>query len=102
MQNRDAEPLLRMEHIVKRYGDLVANDDVSLKLYKGEILAVIGENGAGKTTLMKVLYGMEQANGGCIYLHGGPVAIRDSAQAIAHGIGMVQQHFMLFDPFTVA
>ena len=102
MQNRDAEPLLRMEHIVKRYGDLVANDDVSLTLYKGEILAVIGENGAGKTTLMKVLYGMEQANGGCIYLHGGPVAIRDSAQAIAHGIGMVQQHFMLFDPFTVA
>lgn len=102
MQNKEAEPILRMEHIVKRYGDLVANDDVSLRLYKGEILAVIGENGAGKTTLMKVLYGMEQSNSGSIFLHGKQLHLKNTAQAIANGIGMVQQHFMLFDPFTVA
>ncbi len=102
MQMKETEPILRMEHIVKCYGDLVANNDVSLRLYKGEILAVIGENGAGKTTLMKVLYGMEQASSGSIYLHGKQLNLKSTAHAIANGIGMVQQHFMLFDPFTVA
>ena len=102
MQENQNTVVLRMEHIVKCYGNLIANDDVSLTLHKGEILAVIGENGAGKTTLMKVLYGMEQAEGGHVYLHGEEIHIKSPAQAIARGIGMVQQHFMLFDPFTVA
>ncbi len=96
------EVLLQMEGIVKRYGDLVANDRIDLALHKGEILAVIGENGAGKTTLMKVLYGLEQPDAGRITLDGKEVAFHNAAGAIAHGIGMVQQHFMLFEPFTVA
>ncbi len=101
MLNVDPAPMLTMEHIVKRYDQLVANDDVSLALREGEILAVIGENGAGKTTLMKILYGMEQPTGGTIRLKGRPLHLRSAAHAIASGIGMVQQHFMLFDPFTV-
>jgi simple sugar transport system ATP-binding protein len=91
-----------MQHIVKCYGDLVANDDVSLTLGAGEILAVIGENGAGKTTLMKILYGMEQPTSGSLFLNGKEIHMKDASHAISHGIGMVQQHFMLFDPFTVA
>jgi len=102
MPNDDTNVMLRMEHIVKCYGDLVANDDVYLELHAGEILAVIGENGAGKTTLMKILYGMEQPSSGSIYLNGKELHIKNASQAIASGIGMVQQHFMLFDPFTVA
>lgn len=102
MRNRKSNPILRMEHIVKRYGELVANDNIDLKLYEGEILAIIGENGAGKTTLMKVLYGMEQANSGSITLREKQLIMKNTAQAIENGIGMVQQHFMLFDPFTVA
>ncbi|MHC1772462.1 MAG: ABC transporter ATP-binding protein [Flexilinea sp.] len=101
MRNKSDDVILRMENIVKCYGDLVANDNVDLRLYRGEILAIIGENGAGKTTLMKVLYGLEQPDNGDIYLNEKKIRIRDTAHAIANGIGMVQQHFMLFDPFTV-
>lgn len=98
----DDRTVLRMENITKTFGTLVANDSINLTLKKGEILAVIGENGAGKTTLMKILYGLEQANEGRIYVNEKEVSIRNAADAIALGIGMVQQHFMLFDPFTVA
>ncbi len=94
--------LLQMENIVKKYGSLVANDTINLTLEKGEILAVIGENGAGKTTLMKILYGLEQANSGNIYINEKKAEIKNALHAIKHGIGMVQQHFMLFEPFTVA
>ncbi len=93
--------LLRMDNIVKKYGDLVANDKVNLTLNKGEILAVIGENGAGKTTLMKVLYGLEQPTSGTIVINGEEIQIKDANQAIKNGIGMVQQHFMLFETFNV-
>lgn len=102
MRNQTDQVILRMEEIVKCYGDLVADDHINLSLKKGEILAVIGENGAGKTTLMKVLYGLEQPDSGSIYLNGEKTAIHNAAQAIANGIGIVQQHFMLFEPFTVA
>jgi len=99
---REAEVILQMDQITKAYGSLLANDRVDLTLKKGEILAVLGENGAGKTTLMKVLYGLEHPNSGSIKIRGKEVHVKNPAHAIAEGIGMVQQHFMLFDPFTVA
>ena len=89
-----------MKHITKAYGPLVANNDISLTLNKGEILAVVGENGAGKSTLMKILYGLESADSGEILINGEGRRIRSPHDAIACGIGMVQQHFMLFPPFT--
>ncbi len=94
--------LLEMKHITKKYGDLLANDDISISLETGEILAIIGENGAGKTTIMKILYGLEQANAGEIYLNGALQDFKNPSDSIHKGIGMVQQHFMLFEPFTVA
>jgi len=99
---KNNEVILQMDQITKSYGTLLANDRVDLTLKKGEILAVLGENGAGKTTLMKVLYGLEQANSGNIKIRGKDIHVKNPAHAIAEGIGMVQQHFMLFDPFTVA
>lgn len=98
----EKEPILEMRNITKMYGTLKANDNISLKLHKGEILAVIGENGAGKSTLMKILYGLEQATEGEIYLHGEKVNIRSAHEAMQHHIGMVQQHFMLLNSRTVA
>ncbi len=94
--------LLEMKHITKVYGSLYANDDVHLTLEKGEVLAVVGENGAGKSTLMKILYGLEQPTSGEIYLNGALQRFRSPHDAIAKKIGMVQQHFMLLNPCTVA
>ena len=94
--------LLEMKHITKVYGSLYANDDVHLTLDKGEILAVVGENGAGKSTLMKILYGLEQPTSGEIYINGELQHFRSPHDAIAKKIGMVQQHFMLLEPCTVA
>lgn len=91
-----------MKHITKVYGTLHANDDVHLTLDRGEILAVVGENGAGKSTLMKILYGLEQPTSGEIYLNGERQNFRSPYDAIAKKIGMVQQHFMLLEPCTVA
>lgn len=93
---------LELNDITKTYGATVANNHISFGLNKGEILAVIGENGAGKTTIMKILYGLNRADSGEIYLNGKKIAIQSVRDAIAHGIGMVQQHFMLFDSYTVA
>jgi simple sugar transport system ATP-binding protein len=92
---------LHARGIVKRYGSLLANNDVSLELRSGEIHAVLGENGAGKSTIMKVLYGMERPDGGVIEKDGAPLAIRSPSDAIAAGIGMVHQHFMLVPTLTV-
>ncbi len=94
--------LLELKDITKTYGGTVDNNHVSFGLNKGEILAVIGENGAGKTTIMKILYGLNRADSGEIYLNGEKVLIHSVRDAISHGIGMVQQHFMLFDSYTVA
>ena len=96
------EHILEMRGISKYYGSLLANDSVDLTLSRGEILAVVGENGAGKTTLMKILYGLEKASAGTMTLSGSPLSPRNPRDAINHGIGMVQQHFMLFPDFTVA
>ncbi len=94
--------ILEMKNIVKTYGRVVANDGVSIGLNEGEILAIVGENGAGKSTIMKILYGLEKPDSGEIYVRGKRVHIRKPSDAMKLGIGMVQQHFMLFDPLTVA
>ncbi|KAF5044513.1 Ribose import ATP-binding protein RbsA [anaerobic digester metagenome] len=91
-----------MKHITKAYGALVANNNIALTLNKGEILAVVGENGAGKSTLMKILYGLEPCDSGEILVKGELKHFRSPYDAIENGIGMVQQHFMLFPPFTAA
>ena len=93
---------VEMRGITKQYGTLLANDDVSLTLEKGEILAVVGENGAGKSTLMKILYGLERPTSGEILINGEKQNFHYPLDAVEKGIGMVQQHFMLIEPFTVA
>ena len=94
-------PSLRMEGIVKQFGDLVANDHVDFDLAEGEIHGLLGENGAGKTTLMNILYGLYHPNQGHIFLDGREIRIDSPRTAIAHGIGMVHQHFMLVPTLTV-
>ncbi|MBS3985326.1 MAG: ABC transporter ATP-binding protein [Selenomonadales bacterium] len=96
------QPILEMRGITKRFPGVLACDSVDISLYPGEILAIIGENGAGKSTLMKVLFGLYQPDDGQILINGTPVEILNPHQAIAHGIGMVHQHFMLVNPFTVS
>ena len=97
------QTVLSMEHIMKIYGNgVVANEDVSLDLKKGEIHALLGENGAGKSTLMKVLFGIESPDEGRIILNGQEVTIKSPQDAISKGIGMVHQHFMLVPSLTVA
>ena len=94
--------VVRIEKLVKRFGDLVAVDDASLGVREGEIHALVGENGAGKTTLMNVLYGLLPRDSGSIRLRGRAVEFNGPAEAIAAGIGMVHQHFKLAPSFTVA
>ena len=90
-----------MRRITKRFGDLVANDDISLSVARGEILALLGENGAGKSTLMSILFGHYVADAGDIVVNGEPLPEGDPAAALAAGIGMVHQHFALADNLTV-
>lgn len=94
-------PILDLRHITKRFPGVVANDDVSLTLNKGEIHALLGENGAGKSTLMNILVGLYQPDGGEILLDGAPTQIHTPHDAVDLGIGMVHQHFMLVPVFTV-
>jgi general nucleoside transport system ATP-binding protein len=94
-------PLVVLERITKRFPGVLANDEVDLELRAGEVHALIGENGAGKSTLMRVLYGIYPADGGRIIVRGHEVRIGSPRDAIANGIGMVHQHFVLVDPFTV-
>ncbi|WP_097677512.1 ABC transporter ATP-binding protein [Anaerosalibacter sp. Marseille-P3206] len=90
-----------MKGITKKFGNFVANDNIDLTVHKGEIHALLGENGAGKTTLMNVLYGLYTPTSGEIMINGEKVEITNPNIAIQHGIGMVHQHFMLVDVFTV-
>jgi simple sugar transport system ATP-binding protein len=94
--------MLELRNITKTFGDVVANDNVSLTVHKGTIHAIVGENGAGKSTVMRIAYGFYNADSGEILINGEPVEIRTPHDAIAHGIGMVHQHFMLVDTMTVA
>ena len=97
-----AELALELRGIVKRFGDVTANDGVDLQLRRGEVHALLGENGAGKSTLMNVVYGMVRADAGEVRVGGQPVTIGSPRGAMAQGIGMVFQHFMLIPVMTVA
>ena len=88
--------------ITKSFGALIANDNIDLKVDNGEILAILGENGAGKSTLMNIAYGLLKADSGSIFVDGNQVSINQPSDALAAGIGMVHQHFMLIPVFTVA
>ena len=96
-----ASPLLQAIGITKLYGDFLANDAVDLDLYPREIHALLGENGAGKSTLVKIIYGALQPSAGEIRWKGKTTAIPNPAAARRLGIGMVFQHFSLFDALTV-
>jgi general nucleoside transport system ATP-binding protein len=97
----DATPVVELDGVSKRFPGVVANDRVNLRVMPGEVHAVIGENGAGKSTLMKILYGMQRPDEGTIRVAGNEVHFRSPKEAIATGIGMVHQHFMLADNLTV-
>ena len=96
------EPVIEMRNITKRFGDVIANENVNLSLYPGEIHALLGENGAGKSTLMNVLTGIYKPNSGDIFFHGKKVSIKSPKQAVDMVIGMVHQHFRLIPPLSVA
>lgn len=97
-----AAPRLELHNITKRYPSVVANENVSLTIMPGEIHALLGENGAGKSTLVKIIYGAVKADAGTIRMNGEAVDIANPAQARQMGIGMVFQHFSLFETLTVA
>ncbi|WP_028312748.1 ABC transporter ATP-binding protein [Derxia gummosa] len=102
MTDKQAPPRLALRGITKRYPSVVANDGVSLSVAPGEIHAVLGENGAGKSTLMKIIYGVTRPDAGEVLWEGRPVHLDSPGAARACGIGMVFQHFSLFETLTVA
>jgi ABC-type uncharacterized transport system ATPase subunit len=92
---------VELRHISKRFPGVIANKDVSLKVQSGSVHALVGENGAGKSTVMKILYGMQRPDSGEILVHDKQMQFKNPNEAIEAGIGMVHQHFMLADNFTV-
>jgi general nucleoside transport system ATP-binding protein len=101
MNSAQAIPALRLSNITKRFGSLVANDDISLELGHGEVLALLGENGAGKSTLVSILFGHYVADAGSIEVLGQALPAGDPKAALAAGVGMVHQHFALADNLSV-
>lgn len=100
--NASSPPLaVELHGITKRFPGVVANKDIAISVRKGTVHALIGENGAGKSTLMKILYGMQKPDEGTIAIDGEQVSFNNPGEAIARGIGMVHQHFMLADNLTV-
>ena len=93
---------IELKGITKKFGALIANDAIDLKVARGEIHAILGENGAGKSTLMNIVYGLVNADSGKIFVEDKEVIINEPADALKYGIGMVHQHFMLIPVFTVA
>jgi len=96
------EYILEVRGISKRFGNILANDNVNLDVKKGEVHAILGENGAGKSTLMNIIYGLYEPDFGEIYFEGQKLEVKGPHEAIEKGIGMVHQHFMLIPVFTVA
>src|SRR2546421_11956843 len=94
--------MLELKNITKTFGNVIANNDVSFTVHKGTIHAIVGENGAGKSTIMRIAYGFYNADSGEILVDDKTVSIKSPHDAIALGIGMVHQHFMLVDTMTVA
>src|SRR3954454_14891271 len=94
--------MLELRNITKTFGDVIANNDVSISVQKGTIHAIVGENSAGKSTIMRIAYGFYNADSGEIFVDSNRVDIKGPHDAIALGIGMVHQHFMLVDTMTVA
>lgn len=97
-----ADYIVEMKHITKRFPGIVANDDITIQIKKGEIYALLGENGAGKSTLMSMLFGMYEADEGEIWIRGNKVNIESPNHATKLGIGMVHQHFKLVQNYTIA
>ncbi|AFK06722.1 ATPase component of uncharacterized ABC-type transporter [Mesotoga prima MesG1.Ag.4.2] len=95
-------PILEMRNITKAFPGVIANENISLDLKKGEVHALLGENGAGKTTLMNILFGIYKADEGEIFMEGKQISISSPHNALKYGIGMVQQHFTVVPSFTVA
>lgn len=94
--------IVRFDHVSMQFPGVLANDDISFSIKKGEIFALVGENGAGKSTLMNILYGIHTPTDGQVYVKGKKIEKYEPSHAIAQGIGMVHQHFMLVPSFTVA
>ena len=97
-----SEYIVEMKHITKRFPGIVANDDVTIRIKKGEIFALLGENGAGKSTLMSMLFGMYEPDEGEIYIRGEKVKLESPNHATKLNIGMVHQHFKLVSNYTIA
>ncbi len=102
MHQDDSQYAIQMKHISKRFGSILANDDINLELRKGEILSLLGENGSGKTTLMNMLGGIYYPDEGSIAINGEDVTIASPKDSFRYGIGMIHQHFKLIDVFTAA
>ncbi len=96
------EVAVRFEGVSMRFDEVLANDDVTLEIRKGEVFALVGENGAGKTTLMKILYGLHSPTSGSVTVQGKRLVQHSPAESLAAGVGMVHQHFMLVPSFSVA
>ena len=97
----EQSPALELRRINKSFGPVHANKNISLSVDRGSIHGIVGENGAGKSTLMSIVYGFYQADSGDIYVNGQICPIENPQSSIEAGIGMVHQHFMLVDTFTV-
>ena len=102
MQNLEKTKILELKNITKTFGSKVANSNVNLDLYKGEILCILGENGSGKTTAMNIISGIYAQDEGSVYINGEEVLITSPHDSLMHGVGMVHQHFKLVDIFTAA
>ncbi len=93
--------IVELKNISKSFPGVIANRDISLRVARATIHAIVGENGAGKSTLMKILYGLHQPDSGTISVNGSVTQFKSPSEAIAAGVGMVHQHFMLADNLTV-
>ena len=98
----ETDNILQLQNVTKKFGDLVAVDNINFELQSSEIHAILGENGAGKSTLMNLIYGLYRPTSGSISISGTPIRLKSPKDAIEHGIGMVHQHFMLIENLTVA